>query len=88
MGTGERYAIVGWDGRRQAKLLERVLKYLKRGDLFGGFQPSAGQRVTVSLVRDSQRKAVFVIPQLEIAFEIRTPQRIGAITWLSGVPLA
>src|SRR5262249_45743521 len=76
IGRGERDAVVGTNGLRQAAFLEKALKGCKRALFLDRLHRLAEQKIAAGVVRDGKRVAISFISQHELALEVSAPQSI------------
>jgi hypothetical protein len=75
----EGHTVIAADVRRQPALLKKPLKHGESVVFFGGRECLAGQQVSAGMIGDRQRVAVLMVPQQELALEIRAPELIGIL---------
>jgi hypothetical protein len=81
LGEAKGTPFIGADGLRQSTLFEKTLKG-GESELFPvGFHGFAQQEVTRSVIGDSQRIAILIVAELELAFVIGAPERVWTQTW-------
>src|SRR5205814_4262207 len=67
--AGERHAVVGANGRRQAALEEQLLESGDGGVFAGRIQRFAKEQKTGGVIGDGERVAVVSVAELELALE-------------------
>src|SRR5262249_43701433 len=76
----ERHAVVTADIGRQATLLKKPLKYRESVVFSGRRKRFTSEQKTAGVIGDRERITVLAIAQQELAFVIRTPELIGALS--------
>ena len=77
IGAGERHAVVGADGGRQAALPEQMLEGGDGGVFAGGIERFTEQQVARGMVGDGERGAVLAVAEPELALEFGAPEVVG-----------
>jgi hypothetical protein len=79
MSRSEGHAVVAAHVGRQAALLKKPLKYSKSVVFSGGRKGFTSKKKTAGVVGNSQRIAILVVAQQELAFIVGAPQLVGPL---------
>src|SRR5262249_16108353 len=80
VSRSEGNAVVAADVGRQATLLKKPLKHRERVVFSGRRKRFTSEQKTAGVIGDRERITVLAIAQQELAFVIRTPELIGALS--------
>ena len=72
---------------RQAELLEGPFEDRERAFFLGGFEGLTGDQVAGVVVREGEWITASAITEMELALEVRTPQRIVRVDAMKRCPL-